>query len=139
MQASLEPVVEHPVASEPPRACHSSARMLTQRDSSSAVCGYSSLSIMFLPRRSAMSTSACGSIQVVTKVARLRRGLPSRISSSRTTCSAVAGKHAPARHRVPGHVVAGLLHIDRVDVHIGLARLIDFPVQGHGVLQRDQG
>jgi hypothetical protein len=48
-------------------------------------------------------------------------------------------QHAPARHRVPGHVVAGLLHIDRVDVHIGLARLIDFPVQGHGVLQRDQG
>jgi hypothetical protein len=38
MQASLEPVVEHPVASEPPRACHNSARMLTQRDSSSAVC-----------------------------------------------------------------------------------------------------
>ena len=91
MQASLEPVVEHPVASEPPRACHSSARMLTQRDSSSAVCGYSSLSIMFLPRHSAMSASACGSIQVVTKVARLSRGLPSRISSSRTTCSAVPG------------------------------------------------
>jgi hypothetical protein len=37
-----------------------------------------------------------------------------------------------------GHLVAGLLHIDRVDVHIGLARLIDFPVQGHGVLQRDR-
>jgi len=27
---------------------------------------------------------------------------------------------------VPGHLVAGLLHIDRVDVHIGLARLSDF-------------
>jgi len=38
-----------------------------------------------------MSTSACGSIQVVTNVARLRRGFPSRMSSSRTTCSAVAG------------------------------------------------
>jgi hypothetical protein len=48
------------------------------------------------------------------------------------------GQHAPARHRVPGHLVVGLLHIDRVDVHIGLARLIDFPVQGHGVLQRDR-
>jgi hypothetical protein len=56
--------------------------MLTQRISSSAVCGYSSLSIMFLSKHSAMSFSAWGSIQVVTKVARLRRALPSSISSS---------------------------------------------------------
>jgi hypothetical protein len=40
--------------------------MATQRDSSSAVCGYSSLSIMFLSTHSAMSLSAWGSIQVVT-------------------------------------------------------------------------
>ena len=38
--------------------------MSTQRDSSSAVCGYSSLSIMFLSKHSAMSFSACGSIHV---------------------------------------------------------------------------
>jgi hypothetical protein len=40
--------------------------MATQRDSSSAVCGYSSLSIMFLSTHSTMSLSAWGSIQVVT-------------------------------------------------------------------------
>ncbi len=56
--------------------------MLTQRASSSAVCGYSSLSIMFLSKHSAISFSACGSIQVVTKVARFMRALPSSISSS---------------------------------------------------------
>ena len=56
--------------------------MFTQRISSSAVCGYSSLSIMFLSRHSAISSSACGSIQVVTNVARFRRALPSSISSS---------------------------------------------------------
>ncbi len=38
--------------------------MLTQRVSSSAVCGYSSLSIMFLSKHSAISFSACGSIHV---------------------------------------------------------------------------
>ena len=44
MHASLEPVVEQPVARAARRSCHSSASMLTQRRSSSAVCGYSSLS-----------------------------------------------------------------------------------------------
>ena len=58
--------------------------MFTQRVSSSAVCGYSSLSIMFLSKHSAINRSACGSIHVVTKVARLRRALPSSISSSWT-------------------------------------------------------
>ena len=65
--------------------------MFTQRRSSSAVCGYSSLSIMFLAEHSAISSSASGSIQVVTNVARLSRALPSRMSSSRTICSAVRG------------------------------------------------
>jgi hypothetical protein len=50
MHASLDPVVEQPVASRP-GACHRPARMLTQRCSSSAVCGYSSLSIMFLSKQ----------------------------------------------------------------------------------------
>ena len=56
--------------------------MFTQRISSSAVCGYSSLSIMFLSRHSAISAFAWGSIHVVTNVARLSRALPSSISSS---------------------------------------------------------
>ena len=56
--------------------------MCTQRSSSAAVCGYSSLSIMFLSKHSAMSRSACGSIHVLTNVARLSRALPSSMSSS---------------------------------------------------------
>ncbi len=84
MHASLDPVVEHPVAPPSSVACHRSARMLTQRRSSSAVCGYSSLSIMFLAEHSAMSRSASRSIQVVTKVARLSRALPSSSNSSWT-------------------------------------------------------
>jgi hypothetical protein len=79
MQALLDPVVEQPVASA---ACHRSARIATQRLSSSAVCGYSSLSIMFLSTHSAMSTRACGSIHVVTNVARFNRDEPSSSSSS---------------------------------------------------------
>ncbi|HEY1619906.1 MAG TPA: hypothetical protein VGG25_19945 [Streptosporangiaceae bacterium] len=51
---------------------------------------------MFLLKHSAISRSACGSIQVVTNVARFSRALPSRISSSRTTCDAVSGSIRPA-------------------------------------------
>ena len=80
--ASLEPVVEHPVASPVSGTCHSLLRMFTQRISSSAVCGYSSLSIMFLSKHSAMSFSAWGSIHVLTNVATLRRAFPSSINSS---------------------------------------------------------
>ncbi|MEJ7584428.1 MAG: hypothetical protein WKF43_10165 [Acidimicrobiales bacterium] len=81
MAASLDPVVEQPVAS-PPGACHSRPNIDTHRRSSSAVWGYSSLSIMFLSMQASMSALASGSIHVVTKVARLRRALPSSISSS---------------------------------------------------------
>lgn len=56
--------------------------MDTQRCSMAAVAGYSSLSIMFLSKVSAISRPAWGSIQVVTKVARFSRELPSSISSS---------------------------------------------------------
>ena len=59
--------------------------MLTQRVSISAVCGYSSLSIMFLSKHSAISFVACGSIQVDTNVARFRRDCPSSNSSARST------------------------------------------------------
>ena len=85
MQASLEPVVEQPTARSGSAACHRSASIRTQRASSSAVRGYSSLSIMFLSNVSAISRAACGSIHVVTKVARFSRALPSSISSSCTT------------------------------------------------------
>ena len=84
MAASLDPVVEAPVASSPPVEFQSRAIMLTQRSSSSAVRGYSSLSIMFLSNVRAINASACGSIHVVTNVARFSRALPSSISSSRT-------------------------------------------------------
>ena len=89
--ASLEPVVEQPVACSASGACQRLLSMFTQRISSSAVCGYSSLSIMFLSTHSIISCCACGSIQVVTKVARLRRALPSSISSSWTIWYATSG------------------------------------------------
>jgi len=80
--ASLDPVVEHPVASLASGACQSLLSMFTQRASIAAVCGYSSLSIMFLSKHSVISFSACGSIHVVTNVATFNRALPSSISSS---------------------------------------------------------
>ena len=46
--------------------------MFTQRNSNSAVCGYSSLSTMFLSNVSAISAAPSGSIQVVTNVARVQ-------------------------------------------------------------------
>jgi hypothetical protein len=104
MQASEEPVVEQPMMSAGSGAFHRSARMATQRRSSSAVCGYSSLSIMFLSEHSAISSRACGSIQVVTKVARLSRALPSSISSSRTSCNAVSAGSAVSSSRSRGGV-----------------------------------
>ncbi len=70
--------------------------MFTHRTSSAAVCGYSSLSIMFLSKHSTISRSACGSIHVLTKVARLRRALPSSISSSWTIWYATSGGSSPS-------------------------------------------
>jgi hypothetical protein len=80
--ASLEPVVEQPTAGPSYDVPHRRESIATQRRSSSAVCGYSSLSIMFLSMHSAISTRAAGSIHVVTNVARFNRALPSSISSS---------------------------------------------------------
>ena len=48
MAASLEPVVEAPIVLAASGAFHRSASICTQPASNSAVCGYSSLSIMFL-------------------------------------------------------------------------------------------
>ena len=91
MQASLEPMVEVPMVRSGPGEFHSSASIFTHRISSSAVCGYSSLSIMFLSKVSDMSLWASGSIQVLQKVARLKRELPSRINSSWIRLYAVPG------------------------------------------------
>ena len=102
MHASLDPVVEQPTAAAGSGAFHRSASMATQRRSSSAVRGYSSLSIMFLSRHSAISTPACGSIQVVTNVARFSRELPSSISSSWTSWYAVVGGSGPSGSRCLG-------------------------------------
>jgi hypothetical protein len=82
--ASLEPVVDVPVGGLPTGACHRSEMIATQRDSISAVIGYSSLSIMFLSNVSANSLSAVGSIHVVTNVARFCRAFPSSINISCT-------------------------------------------------------
>ena len=56
--ASLEPVVEQPVALSGSGELKRRLSMLTQRISMAAVCGYSSLSIMFLSNVSAISLSA---------------------------------------------------------------------------------
>ena len=56
--------------------------MLTQRFWISVVAGYSSWSMLLTLRLSAIRSRASGSIQVVTKVARFRAGLPSRANSS---------------------------------------------------------
>ena len=48
MQPSELPVVDVPTLSAACGACHRSASIRTQRASISAVCGYSSLSTMFL-------------------------------------------------------------------------------------------
>ena len=84
MAASLEPVVDVPIVWPASGEFHRSARMWTQRDSISAVCGYSSLSTMFLSMHSLISSRTCGSTQVWQNVARLSRALPSSASSSWT-------------------------------------------------------
>src|SRR5580658_3058115 len=64
MQASDDPTAEVPTVLIASGACHNSASMCTQRFSISAVCGYSSLSIMFLLTDSAIRASISGSAQV---------------------------------------------------------------------------
>lgn len=78
-------MVEVPMAAAGSGAFHRSASIRQHRVSISAVCGYSSLSIMFLSNASAYSCEASRSIQVPTNVARFRRELPSSITSSWTT------------------------------------------------------
>ncbi len=92
MQASDEPMAEAPTVLAASGAFHRSAIMCTQRRSISAVCGYSSRSIMFLLTASAIRASASGSSHVWQNVARFWRALPSRISSSDTTWKASLAK-----------------------------------------------
>ncbi len=90
MIASGEPTVAVPTGVHSPGPLSMCPSMLTTRSWISAVCGYSSWSMQFLFLVSRESASASGSIQVVTKEARLSAGLPSRLSSSRTSWSAAA-------------------------------------------------
>ncbi len=98
MQASDEPMAEAPTVLAASGAFHRSAIMCTQRRSISAVCGYSSRSIMFLLIDRAISSRTSGSSQVWQNVARFCRALPSSISSSATIwyasrgCDPSAGK-----------------------------------------------
>jgi len=85
MQASDEPMAEQPTELAVSGACQRSASMCTQRRSSSAVWGYSSLSIRFLLTDSAMSLRDSGSSHVWQKVARFWRSMPSSAISSDTT------------------------------------------------------
>ena len=83
MIASDEPWVRAPVVS--PGAWNRSASIRMQRCSISAVRGYSAWSMKLRCRFAAMIRCASGSIQVVTKVARLRAGSPSSARSSATS------------------------------------------------------
>ena len=83
MIASDEPCVRAPVVS--PGAWKRSASIRMHRCSISAVRGYSAWSMKLRCRFSAMMRWASGSIQVVTKVARLRPGSPSSARSSATS------------------------------------------------------
>ncbi len=82
MIASEEPWVLVPVVS--PGAWKSSASIRTQRCWISNVCGYSAWSMKLRWRFCSITSRASGSIQVVTKVARFRSGMPSTASSSST-------------------------------------------------------
>src|SRR6266516_1858357 len=92
MHASEEPTAEAPTVLAASGAFHRSAIMCTHRRSISAVCGYSSLSIMFLLTDSAISARTSGSSHVWQNVARFWRALPSSISSSDTTWNASVGR-----------------------------------------------
>jgi hypothetical protein len=90
MHASEEPTVDAPTVFAASGAFQRSAIMCTQRRSISAVCGYSSLSIMFLLIASSISSWTCGSSHVWQNVARFIRLLPSSSISSLTNWRTVS-------------------------------------------------
>ncbi len=85
MIASEEPMVAVPTGSQSCDAWNRRPSMLTTRSWRFSLWGYSSWSMRFLLRFSRARSLASGSIQVVTKLARFRTGLPSRFSSSLTS------------------------------------------------------
>ena len=80
--------------------------MCTQRRSSSAVCGYSSLSIMFLSIARSINRWTAGSSHVWQNVARFWREFPSRSSSSATTANASSERHSSSGKRYFGAAFA---------------------------------
>ena len=80
--------------------------MCTQRRSISAVCGYSSLSIMFLSIARSISRWTAGSSHVWQNVARFWRELPSSMSSSATTAKASSDRHSSVGKRYLGAAFA---------------------------------
>ena len=102
MHASDEPIADAPTVLADSGAFHRSASMCTQRRSISAVCGYSSLSIMFLSIARSISWWTCGSSHVWQNVARFCRELPSSISSSATTEKASSARHSSGGKRYLG-------------------------------------
>jgi len=102
MHASDEPMAEAPTVLAACGAFHRSAIMCTHRRSISAVCGYSSRSIMFLLIDSAISARTSGSSHVWQNVARFCRALPSSISSSDTNWNASLGSVPTAGNRYLG-------------------------------------
>jgi hypothetical protein len=114
MIASEEPCVLVPVVS--PGAWKSSASIRMQRCWISKVCGYSGWSMKLRWRLSSITRRASGSIQVVTKVARLRSGMPSTASSWPTRriaaiavigSSGIAWSGAASVRKVPGAAIWG--------------------------------
>ena len=91
MQASEDPMADEAAVLAASGAFQRSAIMCAARRSISAVCGYSSRSIMLVSMASSMSWWTSGSSQVWQNVARFWRELPSSISSSDTIWNAAFG------------------------------------------------
>ena len=117
MIASDEPWVRAPVVS--PGAWNRSASIRMQRCSISAVRGYSAWSMKLRCRFSAMIRCASGSIQVVTKVARLRAGSPSSARSSPTSRIASTERHAGVRELVARHLLGDEAVAEQCGVGVG--------------------
>ncbi len=106
MHASDEPMAEHPTAPPSSGAFHRSASIWTHRRSISAVCGYSSLSIMFLLMDRSISRCTSSSSHVWQKVARFCRALPSSRSSSEIAWKASSLRISSFGKRWDGNVVS---------------------------------
>ena len=106
MHASDDPIADAPTVFADSGAFQRSASMCTQRRSSSAVCGYSSLSIMFLSIARSIRRCTAGSSHVWQNVARFWRELPSSINSSATTAKASSACHSSVGNRYLGAALA---------------------------------